>query len=180
MYTIILIGVTTIVAVIVVVVAHKDAEYVLGAILGGAIAMAVLLVVSIAAQPTPVYYKESYETIPLVTMKDNQSIVGRISLFGGSINGVMAYSYYTKENNGFIVNQLPASASIIYEESRNDGVLFKNKARLVEVDGWQKDWLIPSDSDRVLYPTDYKTVGYPYEFHVPIGTVKAGFVLDAE
>lgn len=51
----------------------------------------------------------SVEKVELVNAKDNLSVKGSFSIFGGEVHGEFVYAYYTKNEKGnFVLNMIPA------------------------------------------------------------------------
>ncbi len=51
----------------------------------------------------------SVEKVELVNAKDNLSVKGSFSIFGGEVHGEFVYAYYTKNEKGnFVLNTIPA------------------------------------------------------------------------
>ena len=143
--------------------------FAIGAIVGIVIAKLVGIPVGIFSP----YVDEKTQEIPLIAFHDGQSVHGSFVFGCGSVDGEGVYLYYTKrEDGGIVQGRKPADSSVIYERDRKDAVLetwIRETKTSTSKDGWWKYFAFPSDTF---------TSSYFYKFFVPKGTVVRKFVAD--
>ena len=108
---------------------------------------------------------------PLVALKDNSSITGRLFLFGGTVDGKAVYHYYRTEGYGFVLEHIDADGVVVYEDTVDTAYLRTqwNRVTPAHKARWLH-WFVYADGISAA----------PDELHVPPGTIKHEFALDAE
>ena len=102
------------------------------------------------------------DRIPLVSMRDEQSISGRFFLGSGTIRNQRQYQFFKKLNDGgYRSSDVLAENAVVYEDAKLEGYLIvKSKS---------------FDNKRVyLIGMVNKDI---YEFHIPKESIKRGFAL---
>lgn len=114
-----------------------------------------------ASYNLPHTYKHT--NVDIIALQDGNSVNGKFFLGSGYLNGEPTYTFYTSENGGAKLSNQPAENVIVYQDT--------NKPYAVRETECVSDfkWLVdcPSSDDIV-------------ELHIPKGTIKSNYVLDAK
>ena len=114
----------------------------------------------------PTHYQPT-STTPLVAANDGSNLSGSFFLGSGSFDDRQVYSYrYQIHDGGIIWTTVTNGPNVrVYEEDRTDAVLIV-QSQVFDNPAFSRWFLVPED---VIY-----------EFHVPAGSVRAGFVFDGQ
>ena len=123
------------------------------------------LIISFAI-PTEVLKEETPEIRQLVSLQDGSSVSGSFFLGCGSVEGTMKYTYYYEvEKDLFKMGRIDYSKALI----KYDSTAYLETFRYVQTDYWL-NW----------FSIDIKQIKPQYIFHVPEGTIKNNYNLDAQ
>ncbi len=137
-------------------------EWIMGAVLG-MLAAGLFIVLSASVLNAVLHQNETTVDKPLAAIQDRSSTHGSFFLGSGTIDSKPQYTFYEEENGAKVLRSINADGVRVYEGAKH--------AFIREVTGcsWEYDWLVPCVANlRVV------------EIHVPNGTVKQNYVLDAQ
>jgi hypothetical protein len=113
---------------------------------------------------TQVEKQETSITLDLVSLRNSQGISGSFFLGTGSIGSSDYYFYNTGSEDAFRPGKVETNGNItVFQENRSDGKL------IVFTSSFKEEW-------RYWYATHFWSGRY--EFHIPKGSLKSGFVLN--
>lgn len=139
--------------------------HIFAALFGGAIVGALSLVAAMGLGAIAPHRLSPTFSYPLVALKSQDSISGSFFLGSGQIGSDIYYVWYERIYDGGLVPHrvVASSRTRIYEEQQSAPELRAYESHIVG--DWWKRFAFDPDSDQIL------------EFHVPVGSVKRGFVL---
>lgn len=105
----------------------------------------------------------TYEERPLSALQDGSTTEGSFFLGTGVIDEEQVYTYYMQEGKGFKLDNSPADQVTVFQDTEKPYALKQKDCKS------KAEWL-------VFCVTDNRVT----EIHVPKGTIKNNFVLDAK
>lgn len=105
-----------------------------------------------------------YRNAEIVAIQDGSESRGAFFIGSGVIDGKQVYSFYEKSGDGFLLESVEARDVTVYQSSDKPYVVKESGCD----GGWQ--WVTPCLFDKRAVT----------EIHVPAGTIKENFVLDAK
>lgn len=105
-----------------------------------------------------------HENVEVVALQDGATTQGSFFIGTGFVDGKQVYSFYERSGEGVKLEQVDAKDVVVYQSASKPHIVRESGCE----GGWQ--WIAPCVYDRNKVT----------EIHVPAGTIKENFVLDAK
>jgi hypothetical protein len=142
--------------------------FIVGVFAGGAAGFATCVAILLAdwGLSNLTHPETTYQNVPLASLQDSIQTTGSFYLGIGSLDNTPTYGFYTEKNGAYQFHTVDASDATLYQDSKKPYVVQDTGCKMTKL-----SWLLDC--------VDWNEDTY-VSFHVPKGSIKSDYNLDAK